>query len=127
CPRGSWASPDLQPRHESRREAARAPGPVCARSAPTSPRSRLEHDDGAGDLAGLHGPEELVDVLELAAAGDHLVELEAPLPIQLDVARHIHLEAGGAHAAALDLLFPPEHGTVELHLLSPRDHAHDGR
>src|SRR6266540_745426 len=87
---------------------------------------RLEHHDGAGHLASLHGAEELVHVLELAAAGDHLVQLEAALPVQLDVARHVHLEAVGAHAAALDLLFAEEHGAVELDLLPDGNHAHHG-
>src|SRR5262249_56016042 len=50
-------------------------GPAGAGRAPAGPRRRLEHDDGARDFSGLHGAEELVDVLELAAAGGHLVRL----------------------------------------------------
>src|SRR5215467_13101116 len=131
CPRGSWASPDRQCSSCSRSRHAGAPispaSPVGAGTAPAGPRLPLEHHDGAGDLAGLHGPEELVDVLELAAAGDHLVELEASLPIQLDVTRHVHLEAVGSHAAALDPLLAEEHGAVELDLLPHGDHADDRR
>src|SRR5262245_21710637 len=92
---------------------------------PLSP-AWLEHDDGAGDLARLHGAEELVHVLELAAAGDHLVQLDATLAVPLDVARHVHLEAVRAHAAALDLLLAAEHGPIELDLLADGDHAHHG-
>src|SRR6186713_2592950 len=86
----------------------------------------VEHQHRAGDLTRLHGPEGLVDLLELAAAGDHLVELQTPLPVQLDVAGHVDLEAIRAHAAALDLLLAEEHGAVELDLLAHRDHADDG-
>src|SRR6266436_7818720 len=86
-----------------------------------------EHQDGARDLARLHGPERLVDVLELAPARDHLVEHEPALPVQLDVVRHVDLEAVAAHAATLDLLLAEEHGSVELDLLPHRDHADHGR
>src|SRR2546427_6628590 len=47
----------------------------------------------ARHLAGFHGAKRLVDVLQAATARDHLVELELPLAIQLDVARHVDLEA----------------------------------
>src|SRR6266446_2407090 len=86
----------------------------------------VQHQDGARDLARLHGPERLVDVLELAPAGDHLVEHEPALPVQLDVVRHVDLEAVAAHAAALDLLLAEEHRPVELDLLPHRDHADHG-
>jgi hypothetical protein len=87
----------------------------------------IEHQDGARDLAGLHGPEGVVDVGQLAAPGDHLVELEPALPVELDVARHVDLEPVASHAAALDLLLPQEHGAVELDLLPDGDHPDDGR
>src|SRR5687768_3863230 len=86
----------------------------------------IEHQNGSGHLAGLHGTEGLVDVLELPAPRDHLVELQAALPVELDVARHVDLEAIAAHAAALDLLLAQEHRSIELHLLPNRDHADDG-
>src|SRR5438874_3934169 len=86
----------------------------------------VEHQDRAGDLASLHRAEGVVDVLELAAAGDHLVELQSALAVELDVAGHVHLEAVGAHAAALNLLLAQEHRAVQLDLLPDRDHADDG-
>src|ERR1700738_2861947 len=85
-----------------------------------------EHEDGARDLAGLHGAKRLVDVLELPAPGDHLVQLEPALPVQLDVVRHVDLEAVGTHAATLDLLLAQEHRPVQLDLLPDRDHADHG-
>src|SRR5438552_7704716 len=115
-----------------------SPGPGCGTgtSATISLRSRMtaarmaggsvEHQHRAGDLAGLHRAEGLVDVLELAAAADHLVELQPALAIELDVARHVDLEAVAAHAAALDLLLAQEHRPVQLDLLAHRDHADDG-
>src|SRR5688572_28628656 len=90
------------------------------------PCESIEHEDGAGHLAGLHRPERLVDVLEPAAARDHLVELEPPLAVELDVARHVDLEPVAAHAAALHLLLAKESRTVELDLLPDRDHTDDG-
>src|SRR5262245_43161602 len=87
----------------------------------------VEHQHGASELARLHRAERLVHVLELAATADHLVELQPSLAVELDVARHVHLEAVAAHAAALDLLLAQEHGPVELDLLADRDHPDDGR
>src|SRR5205085_6386231 len=87
----------------------------------------VEHQHRAGDLAGLHRAEGLVHVLELAAAADHLVELQPALAVELDVAGHVDLEAVAAHAAALDLLLAQEHRPVELDLLPDRDHADDRR
>src|SRR5262245_55135630 len=87
----------------------------------------VEHQDRARHLAGLHRAKRLVDVLEAATARDHLVELELPLTIQFDVARHVDLEAVRAHGAALDLLLAQERRAVELDLLADRDHADDRR
>ena len=36
----------------------------------------LEHEDGTGDLTGLHRSEGFVDVLQLAADRNHFVQLE---------------------------------------------------
>src|SRR2546427_12269899 len=75
----------------------------------------------ARHLAGFHGAKRLVDVLQAATARDHLVELELPLAIQLDVARHVDLEAVRSHGAALDLLLAQERRAVELDLLPDRE------
>src|SRR4029077_15358762 len=40
-------------------------------------RESFEHQDAARHLAALHRPERLVDVLDFAAAADHVVEVEA--------------------------------------------------
>src|SRR5262245_25624711 len=85
----------------------------------------IEHQDRSGDLAGFHRAKRLVDVLQAAATRDHLVELQAALAVELDVAGHVDLEAVAAHAAALDLLLAQERRTVELDLLPDRDHADD--
>src|SRR5439155_6629207 len=93
-----------------------------------SPTARsVEHQHRARDLARLHRAERLVDVLEPAAATHHLVQLQPSLPVEVDVARHVDLEAIAAHAAALDLFLAQEHRPVELDLLSDRDHADDRR
>src|SRR5947209_20527433 len=38
----------------------------------------ISDDDAADDLAGLHGPEGLVDLVQADAPGDHRPEVEAP-------------------------------------------------
>src|ERR1051325_5363918 len=109
------------------RPRARGAGPrTVAPSRSVDLCDLCEHQDGSRDLARLHGPERLVDVLELAPARDHLVEHEPALPVELDVARHVDLEAVAAHAAALDLLLAEEHRPIELDLLPHRDHPDHG-
>src|SRR3990172_5746970 len=100
----------------------------CPRLQPGVERGPLvEHQDGARDLARLHGAEGLVHVLQAAAHRDHLVQLQAPLVVELDVARDVHLEPVGAHAAALDLPLPQEAGAVKLNLHADGYHADDRR
>src|SRR5262245_22801520 len=55
------------------------------------PSQSIEHQNCTRDLAGLHGAERLVDVLQAAPASDHLVELEAALAVELDVTGHVDL------------------------------------
>src|SRR5258705_9544370 len=62
-----------------------------------------EEQDGARDLAGLHGAEGLVDVAERAATADHLVEHELALTVELQVEGNVHPESVGAHPGRLHL------------------------
>src|SRR3989454_529420 len=91
------------------------------------PCKLIEHQHCAGDLAGLHRAEGVVDVLETATAGDHLVQAQKPSLVEVDVLRHVDLETVRAHAAALDALLPEEHAALELNLLADGDHADHGR
>src|SRR5437879_6807913 len=124
------------PHASVRTSTSPGPGVGTGTSATISLRSRMtaarmaggsvEHQDRARDLACLHRAEGLVHVLELAAAADHLVQLQPALAVELDVARHVDLEAVAAHAAALDPLLAQEHRPVELGLLPPPDPAEPG-
>ncbi len=62
-------------------------------------------------------------LLEPAPPGDHLVQAQQASLVEVDVLRHVDLEAVRAHAAALDALLPQEHAALELELLTDRDHA----
>src|SRR5262245_10369159 len=66
--------------------------------------SRSEDDDTAGDLAALDPRQARVHVLERQAQRDHLVEPQAAVEIEIDVARHVDAEAVPAHHRAEDLL-----------------------
>src|SRR5690348_9960518 len=105
----------------------RLPGWTTPCRRPRETSQLVEHQHRARDLARLHRAEGVVDLLELAPATHHLVELQPALPIELDVARHVDLEAVAAHAAPLDPLLAQEHRAVELDLLADRDHADDRR
>src|SRR6185369_8243198 len=94
-PSGGWGARASHTRieHTATGEPSwRAGGPVTPAGRAASLRALIEHQDGARDLAGLHRAERFVDVLEPAAARDHLVELEPSLPVELDVAGHVDLE-----------------------------------
>src|ERR1019366_2797698 len=86
----------------------------------------IEHQHRARDLARLHRAEGLVDVLELAALADHIVEVEPPLLIELDEPWHVDTEAVGAHEATLDALLEQQREAVDVHLLPERHHPDDG-
>src|SRR6516165_1886456 len=85
----------------------------------------LEHQNRARDLAGLHRAKCFVHVLEPAAPSDHLVQAQQAALVEVDVLRHVDLEAVRAHAAALDALLAEEDAALELELLTDRDHADD--
>src|SRR5262249_27044753 len=77
----------------------------------------VEHEDGADDFAGFHGAEGFVDVIQAAAARDHLIETQAALHVEIDVARHVDAEAVGAHHAALEFA-AEEHAPIQLQHLA---------
>src|SRR4029453_1921372 len=70
------------------------------RSSPPRAHS-VEHQHAARDLASLHRAEGLVDVVEAATASDHLVEEQAALAIEVEVAGDVDAEAVAAHAGGL--------------------------
>src|SRR5690606_22145943 len=61
-------------------------------------------DDRAGHLAAGHGLERPVDVLEVDAARDQLVELELALGVQVEQLRHVAVHVRRAVPAALHRL-----------------------
>src|SRR6056297_2056004 len=63
-----------------------------------------ERDDGANDVAGLHGFEAVVDLVEGDRARHHLVELEAPAEVEVAQMGHVDLEVVRTHQRALDTL-----------------------
>src|SRR5216683_2005085 len=87
-------------RPTARPASARETGHAAATSLAPAPRS-VEGQDGAGDLARLHRAERLVDVVEAAAAGDHLVEQQPALAIEVEVPGNVDAEAVAAHAGGL--------------------------
>src|SRR4030095_2849927 len=92
----------------------------------------IEHEDGARDLARLHGTERLVDVVEPPAARDHLVEHEPALAIELQVARNVGAEPVAAHPRGLHLALRADRhpreldGRVGRHDADDRGGAPDG-
>ena len=60
----------------------------------------LAHENRPRDLARLHRAERFVDVAEPAATTDHLVQHQAALAIELQVAGNVGTEAVAAHAEA---------------------------
>src|SRR2546428_12126890 len=94
-----------------------APIPPHARIAPAKPwrssislggAASLEHQHSARDFAGLHRAKGVVDVLEAAAARDHLVEQEPSLTVELQVQRNVEAEAVAAPPPRLHPALRPD-------------------
>src|SRR5689334_23906588 len=85
------SSPTLEPR----------PMPKSTFTLARSVARSLEHQHGAGDLARLHRAKRLVEVVEVPAAADHLVEEQPALAIELEVPGDVDAEAVRAHARRL--------------------------
>ena len=58
----------------------------------------VEHDDAAGDLAAAHRREALVDLVERVGPAHQLVDLEAPVEVEIDELREVDI---GVHGAVL--------------------------
>src|SRR5271156_3900211 len=86
-------------------------------------RVLVEHQHRARDFSRLHSAECFVDVLEFAAARDHVVEVEPSLLIELDDARHVDAEAVRAHEASLDALLVQQREAVHVDFLPNRNHS----
>src|SRR2546427_10324221 len=86
----------------------------------------LEQQDSPSDFARLHRPKRFVDVVEPAAARDHLVEQEAPLAIELEVAGDIDAETVRAHPRGLHPALRANRHPRELDLRVRRQDADDG-
>src|SRR5437588_4736148 len=86
----------------------------------------FEHQNRAGDLAGFHRTEGVIDVLQLATLADHVVEVETALQVIIYVARHIDAETVAANHCALNLALGQEHRPVELNLMADRNHSDYG-
>src|SRR5262249_59196681 len=57
----------------------------------------VERQHGPRDLTGLHCAKRLVDVVQPSAPRDHLVEQQAALPVELEIARNVRAGAVGGH------------------------------
>src|SRR5262252_2162376 len=98
-------------------EVARPASPISCRLRGSSicrRRRSVEGQDGTRDLARLHRAEGLVEVVEAAATGDHLVEQEAALAIEVQIARNVDAEAVAAHAGGLHATFGTDGHPREL-------------
>src|SRR3989449_354437 len=111
------------------------PHPPHARIAPAKPwrssislgwMSSIEHQHSARDFAGLHRAKGVVDVLEAAAARDHLVEQEPSLAVELQVQRDVEAEAVAAHPGRLHPALRPDGHPRKLHRRVRRQDADDG-
>src|SRR5439155_9747564 len=78
-------------------------------------------------FASLHRAERLVDVLEPAARGDHLVEQQSPLPVELQVERNIAAKTVRAHAGCLYLALGADRHPRELEHRVGRQDTDDRR
>src|SRR2546426_5258887 len=87
----------------------------------------VERENGPGDLAGLHRAKRLVDVVQPAPPRDHLVEQQAALAVELEVAGDVRAEAVRAHPRSLDLALRANRHPRELDLCIGRQHADDRR
>src|SRR3972149_5190650 len=69
----------------------------------------VEDHHPARDLAGPHGGEALVDLLDLVYAADELVELEPAVEVEVDEAREVARRPHGAVHGALERLLLERH------------------
>src|SRR5262249_30897809 len=91
-------------------------GMMCACMSTIIGGALVERENGPRDLAGLHRAKCLVDVVQPSAPRDHLVEQQAALTVELEIARNVRAEAVGAHPRGLHLR--SEEHTSELQSLT---------
>src|SRR5690606_7644736 len=91
--------------------------PVPTGGTGTTGRSVLVADHRAGDRAGLHVGERLVDVVDGDLLGDQLLQLELALLPEVEQLGHVVVDVGRAVPAALDGLGEVEPGErhVQVH------------
>src|ERR1700722_4064793 len=82
----------------------------------------LEHHHGAQHLTGGHRAEGLVDFIELDAARYHVVEVEPPLQVEIDIGGDVDTEAVGSHLAAGQLLLLEQVVPLDLDRIGGRHH-----
>ena len=88
-----------------RRRSRRTPRRSSVRSA------KLRSDHPPRDLAGVHGREGLVDLVQPERPRDERVEVEPALHVEVEHERHVHLRpAGAVEAAGDDLLLARKRG-----------------
>src|SRR6202022_4080540 len=77
-------------------------------------RLRIEHDDAAHRLAGLHRGKTLVDLRQLQLRRDPVLEMQLAAHVEFDEPRHVDAEMVRAHRRALDFSFAQEIEAVQL-------------
>src|SRR4051794_21157902 len=61
------------------------------------PARSVEQQDRPRHLAGFHCPERVIDVAQYAAAGNHRVEIQTALAIELQIVRNVGAELVRTH------------------------------
>src|SRR5882757_6744051 len=89
--------------------------------------SRIEHDDAAYGLAGLHRGKTLVDLRQFKLRRNPVLQMQLAAHVEFDQPRHVDTKMVRAHRRALDLAFAQKVKTVQFDLLAERNHSDDGR
>src|SRR6516164_3999742 len=89
--------------------------------------SLIERQYGSCDLPSFHCTEGFVDIAEAAALGDHRVEVEPALAVEIEIGRDVVAEAVRAHARGLHLAFRADCHPRKLDHCVRRQHADDRR
>src|SRR5690242_7070327 len=101
------------------------PAPTIRKSHSRTAPSGREIDELAHGGARLQGCEASVDVGEVDAARDQVVELELALSIEGEQPGHVDPEAVAAHRGALNLAVTQKVEAVQLDLHAIRHHTDD--
>src|SRR3954454_14773237 len=112
---GVWYGPGSAQRHEE-----------CRTASGTGP-SRIEHDNAAHGLAGLHRRKTLVDLRQFKLGRNPVLQMQLAAHVELDQPRHVDAKMVRAHRRALDFSLAQEIEAMQFDLLTERNHADDGR